>query len=492
MKTEHDSDLRFLIGCAVAGLVLASICFGAGLDGALFGDDFLYLVREAANSPLWGFTQANPLHIYAFRPLEFATIWISQDLSPASPVVLHAFQVSLHLATALLLVCIARGLGFSRTASALAGAFLLVSQSSVHAVMSCDTVSQQFQALFGCASLYLFHLGVSSGDWRSRLRLGGLSVVAFLFALLGKEAGVSLLACFGLYLGYRLLTRDIGVRRAVVVLLPHLLVVAAYMSYRRYLGLPSGEFGERPFDFRIGSNLVVNPILALAQAAMPFSSAEVFLAIKARDLGGLVLPSLGTAIVLAMPVLGFVLSGGWRMGAWITGLFFASISVVFLMNHISELYVYSALPFFALFFAVGVDGLIRKTSGSARLVVYGLVVAVVASNIFASRSKTAMMTDLGERASRLRPQVERIMAEAPPGAKIVLVNPFLEPGYSVFRQEGFVVVSELPHAYKTLRKREDLDVAIVGYSDQGVEPTEGVSYYTYDRDLKLVPYSRKD
>lgn len=472
--------------------MLAFICFGAGLEGALFGDDFLYLLRDAAPSPLWFFSNANPLHIYAYRPLEFAFIWITQEWSPDSTLMLHSSQLALHLIAGGMIVWVLRNLGYERRVSVLAGLFLLVSQGTVHAVMSGDTISQQFSAVFGCASLFGLHRSVTVVESSQRIRYQALSSAFFLLSLLGKEVGMSILATMGLYLGYRLLAKKIGFRSVVAAFVPLVLVAVFYMAVRRSMGLPSGQFGARPIDFNLGVNLFVNPILALVQAAMPFSSVDVFLALKGKLLGQIALACAGVGVVLGLPLLGFFWSGRLRQVVELAGLFFSSICVVFLMNHISELYVYSALPFFAAFFAIGINHLRQMLTGRLRFGLYALVIGIVSANIFACRSKVAMMVELGDRAARLRPQVERVLTEAPLNARIVFVNPISEIRYSVYRQEGFTTLSELPHAYKILKNREDLDVAIVGYSDQGVEPTEGVSYYTYDRDLKLVPYSRKD
>jgi hypothetical protein len=488
LNTWKSLSVRDWIVATASIFAIALVCFGAGLHGRMFGDDFLYLARAVAPDPFWFFTHANPLHPYAYRPIEFGIIWITQDLLPSDPILLHAIQLALHVLLAGGVAKILANLGCGRVGSALAGLYILVSQSAVHAVVSVDTVSQQLETVFGCASLYFLHGSVAGRD---RIALGrlGLSVGFFGLTLFGKELGMSLMATFILYLGYRTIRGSIRIREGVVAILPHLLVAAAYMALRKQVGLPSGGFGERPVDFHIGANLLTNPVFALVQVAMPFSSADVFLALKAKAFGSLILPALGATLVLGGPAWGLLLAGRARLGFELAGLFFSSICIAFLMNHISELYVYSALPFLGAYFAIGTVELHRHLDAPKRMVLVVLVAAIVLSNILACRSKTVAMVALGERAAVLTPQVERFLAGAPKQAKIALVNPAPEAGYSVFKQEGFVSISTFPYVYRVLHKREDLDVSIIGFTPAGIGRDSTTIYLTYDHRLQVARYA---
>jgi hypothetical protein len=140
-------------------------------------------------------------------------------------------------------------------------------------------------------------------------------------------------------------------------------------------------------------------------------------------------------------------------------IFFAGISLVptYLFNHVSELYVYQALPPLALVVGIGFGHMIREQKSKSRHV-WGwcIVLAFLGFHIFAVQCKAAMMVHNGERTRGLLDQIIKYVEEAPENTTIVLrndENDYLR--YSVFMMPG----------YEVLRYSRNLILAITGRDD---------------------------
>lgn len=111
---------RSWLTAALAVTTLAVVAFLNGLGGEFVLDDHAFLVGNAQlvndhtlayffTENLWYYSIIPDAYSASYRPLYFLTLWISNQLSVASPFTLHLFNLQIHtLATLLLLFTIRR------------------------------------------------------------------------------------------------------------------------------------------------------------------------------------------------------------------------------------------------------------------------------------------------------------------------------------------------------------------------------------------------
>lgn len=480
---------RWLLPLLLIAL-LGLFAFGPALHGWYFGDDFQYWTHKIASNPLWFFSHKNPLHVYAYRPIEFAALWLLQTVSPDSTLPIHATQLALHLAIGALVIHLVRTTGSSIGVAWLAGAVFVLSQAAVHAVCSLDTLSQLLETLLGLLAIHFLHRWTLAPG-RHFLVAG--SFLCYGLALFSKELSLSLSVSLAVYLGIRVLQRRVGTLQAILALTPHALISVAYLAIRRSLHLPSGGFGDGMYDFNLQQNLVINPLLALVQSAMPMASSDVFLWAKLHWAPGLLVAGSLTAGALFLPLIGYWKSRRWRLPACLAIGFLTTICIAFLMNHISELYVYSVLPIFGLYFAQGIAHLWRETPHRMARSALALFVGVfLVANTISSHRKAAQVEENGRYARSMMIQLERIIRSAPLHANIVLQETSGSPSYSIYHQRDFMRISYGPGVLCHLLRRGDLrfEFRPLQQMDAAVQP--GALAYQVESDSLVSPLRDHD
>ncbi|HEY1214394.1 MAG TPA: hypothetical protein VGE93_12240, partial [Bryobacteraceae bacterium] len=112
----------------------------------------------------------------------------------------------------------------------------------------------------------------------------------------------------------------------------------------------------------------------------------------------------------------------------------------FLLEHVSELYVYNAVPFVALIMGVGF-GAIWRWNNSGRAVAGILIGLFLIGQTLASRQKAALMTLNGNRAAQVISAIDGYVRQLPPHSKVDLIRAATNaPTYSVFVLNGFDVL----------------------------------------------------
>src|SRR5512146_435939 len=150
-RAKHSRIVGLGVFVVSAGLV----SFGPGINGGYFFDDFLYVYLPSAGSWTDFFGRASGTS-HAYRPLEAIILSWIQNHFGWSTWPIHALCFSLHSALAMLTYATARILGLTSLQAGIATIFLMVSQSTVSAVLGNDCLSQVLATTFGFASTFLF------------------------------------------------------------------------------------------------------------------------------------------------------------------------------------------------------------------------------------------------------------------------------------------------------------------------------------------------
>jgi hypothetical protein len=333
-------------------------------------------------------------------------------------------------------------LGLSPAAAALAGGFMLVSQANVHAVLSNDTLSQVGGALFGYLSLYALYRGLVAGAPAERRRYLAVSPCFFAVALLFKETSGAFFLMALLIVASCAGGAWVG-RAARAV--PYGLVLVLYLGIRTLVvgawpGTGGGTYAVHP-----GLNMFENAALLALAATTPVSSPMVYAWVREGAIAG-VLAVLAAGLAFGVAVgYGLVRLRRPALVGVLAGLAVLSLAPAYVLAHVSELYVYNAMPMVALLVGAGLDRFLAygaQRGRFGRTAASVLVLLFFLAHVASVQEKAASMAAHGERASLLLPQVVRHGAAAPPGAALVLCRtPRAGVSYSVFRVPGFDVLS---------------------------------------------------
>lgn len=164
----------------------------AGTNGSQWWDiyflaDFDAGKRFSGAMPWW---TVDDLHIRFFRPLSAASHLLDQVAWPTRPWMMHVHSVGLH-AVFVTLVAVLYRRYFSAKRAAIAAVVFAISVNHASTVTWIANRNALLAALFGVATLLLFHDGCA-GKWR-----GLLAIPCLVAALLSAEAGIGV---FGLLL----------------------------------------------------------------------------------------------------------------------------------------------------------------------------------------------------------------------------------------------------------------------------------------------------
>jgi hypothetical protein len=409
--------------------------------------------------------------------LETFLLSIIQRLFGMETLPIRLSEIAFHSLLAWLIFVSMVKWGFTSLQAIIASLFMLCSQANAMAVLSNDTFSQISGAFFGSLTLLLlsesFWIAETAGSLNParQLRIYVFSIFAFSLSLLSKETSIS----FFLAVFFLILLKNCKARvwstasiHTVIQFAPFLLVTALYFAQRNFLRLRGPRWGRNGYDIHVGLNIVKNFCMFIFEAFVPASSVRVFTATMTGDLP-----------ILCMAILGwltFVLAVGY--GVWHSkriGLLsligaFAVLALfpAILMNQVSELYVYNAMPFLSIIAGAGLGALIHKSSGKAwkRLVTIMVLMALLATNVIAIQNKAAMMKLNGDRAATLLGAIEPYLKDIPKNGKLLLLNPRSdEPEYSVFIMNGFNVLDLAVHYVQYIAQRKDFRFEIVQESE---------------------------
>ena len=461
-------------------LAAATAIYGRGVTGGYYSDDYQFYLAPHSSNPLHWFTSPGVApHVY--RPLEGAMLTLIQHEAGTNPVPIHLLAITLHASLAWLVGRMALNLGFTRLQSRVATVFLLITQAAAHAVLGIDSTSQIMGTL--CGLLATWWLYRSAEHWSTPLTTHRLStnrywssVGMFGMALLSKETSFGFLLILTFVTACQVF-HDNNLNRTsrlAWTLLPYVLGAAAYFALRSAVGAAQptlgGEdrYGMNPFHV---ANVAKNVLLLVTAIGIPWSTADTYRALSARDWSSVVLIAAVAATSIGMLVWGaFALDR--RERRWVVLMLscaFLSLFPAVLLNHVSELYGYSALPFVAVAVGICVGRLIESSVSPAviprpRLASVVIVLTMLATaHLVAVERKASMMKGNGDRAAQyvteIVPYVRNVRAGGTvwllnSGAPSVKYSDFIVPEFDVLKMGALDFVARTAH-------RSDVDIAIV-------------------------------
>jgi hypothetical protein len=257
------------------------------------------------------------------------------------------------------------------------------------------------------------------------------------------------------------------------------MLFVGYLALRAHASRAEVLFGEDRYAFHIGLNIVKNVVQFGLAAVLPASNVTAFTAFHEGSWTSLaVLLLAALAATLAVGV-GLYRARRSRLTVFLLGCSVLALFPAALLNHVSELYLYNALPFVSLLVGLGLGTLLTSVRSTPVRVALALgVTAFFIGHAAGSRSKASLMQENGERAERILAELLPCMDELPPNASVRLINsPSARLTYSVYLLPEFNVfrIGEAPVA--RLAGRPDVTVRVV-------DP-EG----TFNADLNRAPDS---
>jgi len=457
---------------AALGLIGFAIYFG-GIRIKYYSDDFLFYFDPPPANLFHYFLRANPSHPF-YRPLEATLLVIAQRFFGSDTLLLHLTSITVHVMLAWLVLLAMLRYRFPRNAAVMGALFMLCSEANAMAVLNNDAFSQVAGAFFGFLSILL--LGCSLPEDEST-DAGGvrhhayylLSVFAFGMSLLSKETStffIVAITCVVLLNRSNLKGWSTRLCGSIIQISPYAAVFAMYFGLRLFLGLQGPSFGSYRYNFHFGLNIFRNLLMFAFEAIVPVSTVSTNTALKTGNLPFLILIGVSSVVFASAVAYGVFRSERRRLLGLVAIFAILSLFPAVLMNQVSELYLYNAMPFISVIAGTGLGKLIELTkTRSTKCFVVTAVGLLFMSHVAAIRTKTILMSHNGEMAATLLNAIQPHLQSIPRNGQLVLLNPVShEVEYSVFRMNGFNVLDDGLGRVKQIAGRNDFDVRIVSES----------------------------
>jgi hypothetical protein len=227
----------------------------------------------------------------------------------------------------------------------------------------------------------------------------------------------------------------------------------------------AAEMGQGPYQFRVGLNIPSNMAMVLGATLTPVSTVSIMNAFSRGDRASLLGAGLVTAGSLLIAVWGLRRDG--RAWLWLTVSLLAVISLfpMVMLNHISEMYAYGAMPLAGMLLGGGWAAALERFQ--ARRVVLFLsaigLAGLLLLNVAGIQSKGQLMVGNGEAVGSILHMLKAFIPSIPAKGRLLLVNPPspVLSSYSVFVVNGFDVLEGRRDIVYRSGDRSDFSVRIV-------------------------------
>lgn len=441
------------------------VLYWPGLRAGYFSDDLLFFF----NSPprhLFDYFATRGAAAQAYRPLEAIILTLIQQHFRFETLPIHLLSLGSHAGLCCVVLTAGRRFGLRPFENWTACLFMLVAQVGAPAVLGNDTLSQSASAFFGGLSmLFLYFLWRERGLERAGATWKGwllLSVVAYAISLFFKETGLGFFLVALLLMAtiaFEDRTWKVRLKTAVSLSFPFGAATLLYGVARLHAGGAVSESGS--YRIHVGVNILRNLAEFSLAAFGPMSTVNGAVAIAMHRTPELVLEALGWMLIVGVMFIGIAISGRRALALWLVAAAIASLFPAYLLMHVSELYLYNAIPFLALALAIGFGGLWNRGAW-ARLAAVSATGLLVCGQIYADRQKAELMAKNGRRAAAIYAAINHYLPGMPPHSRILLINPGNRtPEYSVFLLKGFDVVDLGNLRIGAIFGRPDVQVELV-------------------------------
>lgn len=434
------------------------------LNAGYFGDDYQFLFANPKTNVLGFFSNVSAYNPF-YRPIQAAFLNVLQSFFGEETWPIHILHLLLQTVLIFTVYKFTARLGFNTWPKVISVIFLWASQASVHAIVSVDTTSMVGSTAFGFLSVYLLHRFYNTQAKKYFI----ISSLVFFTSLLFKESGVSFLIMI-IALIFLQLKSSHPKNWAILVL--HLsvyfVIFIYYFVLRKSANGISAQFAMGTYGFSLGFNTLVNYFYLIVASTLPISSAHFYKWFVEKDYWHLVFSLLFLIPYYILLVYSIIKGCISRSSFSRILLFFYLMSFipVVLLNHVSELYAYNAMPFLALIIGFSFNEIhffedIKKWKG----LIHGFLVLVLVVNIWSVNAKTELMRANGLAAKQLVLQLKPILRKLPENSKVYLVNSCGETQYSVFFQNEYNLFNNGLNVFSKEMELNSLTVKIIDQSD---------------------------
>jgi hypothetical protein len=447
--TDHAISLPSMSRIAAAWMLFyaaAVVMYLPYLGAPYFSDDLLfYFISPPAHLIQYFWTPGADPHLY--RPGEAIILTLIQKNFGFNTIPIHIVSIAAHASLCCMVWIAAVRLGFKVFAAAVAAILMLVSQIGVAALLGNDSLSQAMGAAFGTLSILLLGCAslefIGSSGQRVSYGLVTCSALAFFAGIMFKETGLGMFGAVALFAVMMALSKSSWPARLqfmTMVMLPYVFLVIVYFVARAIAGHGQIISGSGPYKISVGSNVIRNLAQFASAAVAPISTVTTALAIQGRELGTLALAGAAELIVGVTVMVGIVPLVRRPIVLVLICCTLTALFPAMILQHVSELYLYNALPFIALLLGLAFNS-VWERGGSLRAAAMVSLILLFTGQVLANHQKAALMNANGLAATRLIRTIIGYMKNMPFNGEILLTEgPSSGPHYSVFVLHGLEVV----------------------------------------------------
>lgn len=424
----------------------AAVLYGPALHAGYFSDDFLFFFTNPP-AHLYNYFFRVGSAIHAYRPLEAIILTATQQHFRFETMPIHLSALACHAGLICLVIAAARRFRLSAADTVIACGVMFLTQVGVPALIGNDTLSQSASAFLGWMSVLLFWKGGRSGTALSALFLG--------CSLFFKETAFGFLLAIFLLISFNSMRR----RREVLLAIPYVLVTFVYLLARHAAGGELATHGR--YGMHVGLNVARNLASFGLAAFSPMSTVTTGVAFEGHFRLVLLLSLLGAVLIVLSTVAGICVSKRGKLVCCLCILGVASLFPTFLLEHVSELYVYNAMPAVALIMGIAFGSLWRRNN-LGRVAAAGCLILFLGGQAMAVRQKSKLMALNGVRAARMIASISEYLPALPTGSEVDLIRAATnKPAYSVFVLNGFDVLDFGNINLGAVLRRPDVRINIV-------------------------------
>jgi hypothetical protein len=477
-------------------LALLTLIYWHALRIPYFGDDFQWFFPNPSDMLFGNFFHHAPDNNW-YRPLQSMVLAFIQILWGADTLPIRIVHLLLQASMGVLIFRVLQYWKVSFVSSLIAVLYFAVSQAATFAVICNDTSSQMMGSLFGALTMWNLYIGMKQVQAREPLRNSrvALCLLTFLLSLVSKETSAGL--CLGVFTLILVMEpRSEGNRIQFVKVakrvLPFVLIGLLYVVMRFSAGAEMPSYGGNSnYELHIGLNILKNFGLFAFQSVLPFSSALLAHQLYDRN----ILALIGIVGVSA------ILGTAWIYGIWrspqrrlifaILGFALFAVTPAIFLNHVSEVYLYNALPYVVIAFGFAVEYYWMQSAQAVKISFSALLAIAFVANIVGAVQKTAALAEESSRSQVIMDQLYPIIPKLPNNGRLYLINPVThEFEYSVFAMKGLNVVKYADPWILRHTGRPDVSMFVLDSAEYGdsssVHP--GAAYTIDMKCLRLKAY----
>lgn len=428
---------RFLpVSVAVFGILI----FIRTIQIRLFGDNLQLLFSNPSCNPLTYFIKVVPNSL-SYRPFQAAFMALSQIIAgPFNTFPINIARIILHCMTGFTVYFGMRKFGFSILQSTIAMVVMIISQCSVMGV--CDNFSMIFSTLSGLLSLLFLISGLiaDKNTQRSlpmRIAYSVISGILCFCAVWSRESGI-MFTVTAVFLVVRSTDgqKNPFLIKRIATAAPYMLLALFYLIFRSSLDVRQPSFGSGIYQFTIGMNILKNSLMLFASLICCWSSVDCFRWYHTGNWAPLLIVGIVSLLFFSMIVLSLLKRKKMKLCLMMAVFGILSCTPVVPLNHISELYSYSILPFYSVLAGVGFGSLIERHDKSQRIKVLlsGIFILWMSVQAVASVQKSNMILNNSLRADLQISSLKNVVTECGRGATVfIYTSDPSEYTYSLFR-----------------------------------------------------------